>query len=244
MIDTHCHLDFYPAPEKIAQEADDKQIIVIAVSNLPSHFAISQPHILRYKRIRPALGLHPLIAESHTESEQNLFCKLLEKTSYIGEVGLDYSRAGKSSFQEQLKTFHFVLENIRSRPRIVTLHSRCAETVVLELLQKYSVGSVIFHWYTGSLTTLDKISRAGHYFSVNPAMLTSTKGREIISRIPPAKMLTETDGPYTQVNQNAARPNDVSLVLKYLASLWGCSFDDASKRVHDNFLALIKELKI
>ena len=193
MIDTHCHLDFYPSPEKIAKEADDDGVTVIAVSNLPSHFAQSQPHVLRYKRIRPALGLHPLSVESHTNQEQILFLSLLKKTSYIGEVGLDYSSAGKDTFQEQLKTFRFVLFNVAKHPKIMTLHSRCAESAALELLQEYSAKPAIFHWYTGSPIVFERILAAGHYFSINPAMITTSKGREVISRIPPTKILTETD---------------------------------------------------
>ena len=244
MIDTHCHLDFYPSPELIAQEAGDNGVTVISVSNLPSHFAQSLPHIVRYKWIRPALGLHPLIAESHTIQEQRLFLNLLEKTSYIGEVGLDYSAAGKTTFQEQLKTFRFVLASITDHPKIMTLHSRGAESIILDLLQEYLVTPVMFHWYTGSFTVLEKILDAGHYFSINTAMMTTAKGRGIISRIPPTKMLTETDGPYTKINQKTTHPKDVSLVLSFLASEWNVPLDMATKQIHDNFLGLVKGLKL
>jgi len=239
LIDSHCHLDFYPIPEMIARESDEKNILVIAVTNLPSHFAISQPHVKQYKKIRLALGLHPLVSESHTQKEHKRFEELIEMTSYIGEIGLDYSKEGKASFQEQVKTFRFVLECLGNRQRFITLHSRDAESAILDLLQEYSCNSVVFHWYTGPLLTLDRIVEAGHFFSINPIMVTTANGRKIISRIPQAKILTETDGPYTRVNRKSANPSDVCLVLNYLSTLWNCSLDDVERQVYSNFLSCV-----
>lgn len=244
MIDTHCHVDFYPIPERVAQEVEDRGILTIAVTNLPSHFAQSRPHVLRFKRIRLALGLHPLLVESHTECEQRKFEQLLDMTSYIGEVGLDFSRDGKLTMEQQIETLRFVLELIRDRPRFVTIHARKAEERVLQLLQEYEIAPAVFHWYSGTLTTLDKIMDAGHYVSVNPAMVLSKKGRQIVGRIQRNRLLTETDGPYVLIKGRPAHPSDVRLVLDYLGEQWRCPFDEVDDQVSANFTRILTPVRL
>ena len=90
MLDTHCHIDLYPNPHTIAKAVERQKILTIAVTNLPSHFEVGLPHLRGFRQIRLALGLHPLMAEYH-ERERKKFKQTFSKTSYIGEIGLDFS---------------------------------------------------------------------------------------------------------------------------------------------------------
>ena len=101
MLDTHCHIDLYPDPHAVAKEVERQGILTIAVTNLPSHFEMGQPHLRGFRRIRLALGLHPLMAEHH-KKERSKFKQMLSRTSYIGEVGLDFSKVDE--IQEALKS--------------------------------------------------------------------------------------------------------------------------------------------
>jgi TatD DNase family protein len=87
------------------------------------------------------------------------------------------------------------------------------------------------------------ICEAQHYFSVNPAMIRSAKGRQIIEKIPPDRVLTETDGPYVQTNGRPAKPSDVNLVLDHFASIWKISFEEVEKKVWVNFQAVLGPIK-
>ncbi|MFJ7761431.1 TatD family hydrolase, partial [Pedobacter suwonensis] len=87
IIDTHCHIDLYPNPKQVLKDLVKNDITVLAMTNLPSHFEMGYMHFQSLKRIRLALGMHPLMADSH-EKEFNKFLKNINKTSYIGEVGL------------------------------------------------------------------------------------------------------------------------------------------------------------
>ena len=91
MIDVHCHFDMAKNPEKYISDNEKKQIITIGMTNLPSHFKMGINHVKGYKFIRLALGLHPLRATEHAK-EYSKFKQYLDMTSYIGEVGLDFSR--------------------------------------------------------------------------------------------------------------------------------------------------------
>ena len=155
--------------------------------------------------------------------------------SYIGEIGLDFSREGKATRQKQIRSLRFVFSNIKDRPRFLSLHSRGVASDVLELLEEFSIKKAVFHWYSGSLSILDQALRSSHYFSVNTAMIRSTKGRRIIERLPNNRILTETDGPFIKIQGRAVKPVDVSSVLAYLADVWCSSVEQVAIQVESNF---------
>lgn len=177
MLDTHYHLDMYSKPPSVAHTAAEHGAFIIAMANLPSHFQQGLTHVRDLKGVRLALGLHPLVAEHHAE-EQKLFGQLLPLTSSVGEVGLDFSREGKQTKNRQLQTFPHVIELVSHSAKVISLHSRGAESEVINVLEEYGIRRAIFHWYTGPLSLLKDALAAGHYFSVNPSMSLSKKGQE------------------------------------------------------------------
>ncbi len=242
MLDTHCHIDLYPNPHAVVKAVERQKILTIAVTNLPSHFEIGQPHLLGFQQIRQALGLHPLMAEHH-KKERPKFKQLLSKTSYIGEIGLDFSKAGQDTKNIQIESLRFVFKQIQDRPRFVSLHSRGAESKVLELLEEFNIQGAVFHWYSGSVTVLDQIVQSGYYFSVNPAMTRSKKGRNIIDRIPLDRILTESDGPHIQLRNQPVRPIDIKGVLEVLGDIWEMPFQEADGQVWSNFMKLLVPIR-
>lgn len=242
MIDTHCHVDLYPEPTTVAIEADRARVLTVIVTNLPSAFERAYPHIKSFKNMRLALGLHPLVAGQHV-AERERFRQLIDKTSYIGEVGLDFSRAGYSTKDLQVESFRFVLRILRDRPKFITLHSRRAEAAVLDLLDEEGRSPVVFHWYSGPLNVLDRALERGHFFSINPAMTESPNGRKIIERLPPERALTESDGPFVRVGGRAVLPADVSRVETYLTRTWGMNKFEVRSKIKGNFLELVRPLR-
>lgn len=242
MLDTHCHIDLYPNPHAIAKAVEQSGILTIAVTNLPSHFEMGLLHLRGFRQIRPALGLHPLMAEHH-ERERKKFKQIFSKTSYIGEIGLDFSKVGRDTKDIQIESLRFVFNQIQDRPRFVSLHSRGAESKVLELLEEFSIQGAVFHWYSGSLSVLDQAVQSGHYFSINPAMIRSKKGRNIIDRIPLDRILTESDGPHVQLRNQSIRPIDIKGVLEVLGDIWRVSFQEADGQVWSNFMKLLAPIR-
>lgn len=243
MIDAHCHLDLYPKPTSVAVSANNSKVLTVMVTNLPSAFERSLPFLKTLTYIRPALGLHPQLAQSH-KAERNKFKELVCLTSYIGEIGLDFAPEFKGLMDVQIESFQFAIECLGAMPKFVTIHSRKAETMVLKLLKemKYPF-PVVFHWYSGSLTVLDQALDDGHYFSINPAMIRSAAGQRVISRIPKEQILTETDGPFVYVGNRYAVPSDVAIVERFLASQWSTSDLTARRLVRDNFMRIVKPIK-
>ncbi|WP_420628641.1 Qat anti-phage system TatD family nuclease QatD [Candidatus Leptofilum sp.] len=232
--DTHCHLDLYPDPYQVASATEKAKIKTIAVTNLPSAYFAAKPHMGRFRFLNLAIGLHPLLADHHSSREKQLFRNALQETRYIGEIGLDFSKHGVASKEKQLTSFRFVLNLLRNAKRFVTLHSRRAESTVLQMLTEYQIGPVVFHWYSGSLKTLDAIVNAGHYFSVNTAMIQSIHGKRIINHIPKQLMLTETDGPFIKLSGNPVYPQHVQIIHDYVSQCWNKSVSEVTVQLSNN----------
>ncbi len=242
MIDTHCHIDMYDNPLEVAKESERLGIITIGMTNLPSHFELGYKHLLSFTKVRLALGMHPLHAELH-KNEMPAFIRNAQKTSYIGEVGLDFSREGISTKELQLESFKLVLSELNGKKKVLSLHSRKAEKEVLQLLLENNIKNAIFHWYSGPLGLIDQIIKSGYYFSINPAMIKSKSGQEIINRIPAEYILTESDGPYIENNGNQVKPADVFLVLQYLAGKFNISVKEIETLISANFKRLLIRLQ-
>jgi TatD DNase family protein len=238
MIDTHCHIDLYPNPSEIAAGADRSGVLTVIVTNLPSAFERAWPYVREMKKLRLALGLHPLVALQHG-AERGRFVELVDRTSYIGEIGLDFSREGVATKEIQMESFRFVLKALRGKPKFITLHSRQAESAVLDILEEEDRSPVVFHWYTGPLSSMMRALDKGHYFSINPAMVKSQKGRKIIESLPLDRVLTESDGPFVRVGGMSAVPSDVACVEDHLASVWLMDRAEVSRLIRGNFLNLL-----
>lgn len=240
IIDTHCHFDLYPNPKETVSESEKLGIITIGMTNLPSHFKMGYPHIKNLKKTRLALGLHPLMASNHTKELPD-FIKYLDFTSYIGEIGLDFSKDGIATKQIQIDSFEKVLQAVSNKQKILSIHSRGAEKEVLQMLHEYKIENAIFHWYTGGLKLIDEIVNSGYSFSVNTAMIKSGNGQKIISRIPKEFILTESDGPFIKHNDRVVESSDIAIVIDYLNEAFKTKKMD--KQIVENFMKLVQKIK-
>lgn len=227
IIDTHCHFDMMPKPEAYIRQREKAGEIVIGMTNLPSHFEMGFPHVGGFRHIRLALGLHPLLAADN-KREISRFKRLVDQTSYIGEIGLDFSREGVATKNDQVKVLRELLAVIRGKKKIVSVHSRKAERELFDLLCEYEMENVVFHWYSGPTELIPEIISKGYYFSVNEAMTVSKNGCSIIEKIPRNRILTETDAPY----------NEKADIKKALLNV-----SISETEVHNNFCELIARIR-
>tara|TARA_B110001452_G_scaffold254328_1_gene245810 strand:+ start:266 stop:991 length:726 start_codon:yes stop_codon:yes gene_type:complete len=240
IIDTHCHLDLYPNPYSVIDELEKTGIITIGMTNLPSHFKMGYLHTRNLKKVRLSLGLHPLMASSHAK-EFLLFMKCLDMTSYIGEVGLDFSKDGIATKNTQLDSFEKILKAVSNKKKILSIHSRLAEKEVLGMLRKYKIENAIFHWYSGGLKLIDEIIDSGYFFSINTAMIKSVNGQKIIKRIPKEFILTETDGPFIEVNNRIVKSSDITIVIDYLNNVFKSK--QMENQIVENYMKLVRKIK-
>lgn len=221
MIDFHCHLDLYPDPQAVVRECVTRGLHVLSVTTTPSAWPGTAAMARDSKRIRTALGLHPQIAHER-KGELALFERLLPEVRYVGEIGLDGAPEYKSHWQDQLTVFTHILDMCaRSGGRVLTIHSRRAASPVLAALEgQPGAGTSILHWFSGTQRELARADRLGCWFSVGPAMLSGDKGRALAAKMPRDRVLTESDGPFAQLEGRAALPWDAERAVESLAEIW------------------------
>lgn len=231
LIDTHCHINFFQNAGDIALECENKQVHTIYVTTLPSQFEETYPYVKDLKYIYPSLGFHCLEDDYNLNREKKIFLKNIDKSKFIGEVGLDFSKRAIINYDAQIDIFEFILSSIQNKDKIISVHSASAEDKVLELLEKYKIKTVIFHWYSGKISTLKKILKKDYFFSINQAMCKSKKGQNIISKLPINRVLIETDAPFIK----GLLPYKNDFVYSYLSDIWNISLIDVQNQILSNF---------
>lgn len=239
-VDAHCHIDLFPRPAQIVEQAVAQRIYTIAVTNAPSVFEHTVRLASGSKYVRPALGLHPELVHSHNH-ELDQFHRYLPQTRYVGEVGLDYTTSDHNIRLQQRQ----VLATIagwanESGDKVLTLHSRRAVSDVLAVLKGINA-RMILHWFSGTYKELERAIADGYFFSINGAMLQSEKGRALVVRMPRDRILTETDGPFVKDGNLPATPTAVKATVTQLADLWGLPSANTQSTVLENFRSILSD---
>lgn len=240
MIDFHCHIDLYERPAAIVEECERRGLHVLSVTTTPSAWRGTSALAADAKGILTALGLHPQLAHQR-KGELPLFDQLLPNARFVGEIGLDGAPGFRPYLEDQLRVFrHILLACKDSGGKIMTLHSRRAATMVLDELEAHAgAGTPILHWFSGSMKELSRAIELGCWFSVGPVMLASDKGREIASRMPRDRVLTESDGPFARIGEGPAYPWDAASAVSPLAEIWNLTPDDVQQQLGDNLRTLV-----
>ncbi|MFL5821486.1 MAG: TatD family hydrolase [Solirubrobacteraceae bacterium] len=236
-VDAHVHLGRYPDPSAILRDVESERIVCVSVTDTPSEYRDAVAWLRRPPLVEVALGVHPLRAGELGGRELSLFDDLVGGCGWVGEVGLDGSPDGRPTLPAQRRAFERVLAHPATRGKVLTVHSRGAETEVVAALARARVAAVL-HWYRGSLDDAEAALAAGLHFSINPAMVRCGGARRLLAALPPERVLTETDGPYTSVGPRPSAPRDVGVVLAVLAEHWQVDVQGAARRVRANLEAL------
>lgn len=195
-VDFHCHIDLFRDPTCFLEKLD-KSIKLVAMTTTPLAFKQNCIWAQKYN-IFPSLGLHPQIVDTKYANIIE-FLKLLPKTDFVGEIGLDKSLQYKHTFDKQLEYFCQIVGELKKiNKKIVSIHSlRAAEEVLTILQNNINTSNVyILHWYTGNYSQIKIAIKLGVYFSINNKMLISKNGSNIIAHLPIDKILLESDAPF------------------------------------------------
>jgi TatD DNase family protein len=122
----------------------------------------------------------------------------------------------------------------------MSIHSRRASAAVLDFLEKSpQAGTPVLHWFSGPARDLDRAISQGCWFSVGPAMLASENGRNLASKMSRDRVLTESDGPFAQIDGVAVLPWQAEIAVGGLGSVWSMSNADVARTLRDNFKVLL-----
>jgi TatD DNase family protein len=235
-VDAHCHVDLYGKDEAaVIDEIEHRRVHTIAVTNAPSVFFHTREVARGRKYLHPAVGLHPELVASHGHELERMWPHLAE-TRFVGEIGLDYVTSDGSLRRRQRDIFSQVLAHCAEYgDKVLTVHSRRSASDVIASVGDSFRGRVILHWFSGTLRELEGAICAGFWFSVNPSMIRSRTGQQIVARLPKQRVLTETDGPFVTVGRRPCRPHHVIEVLQGLSRVWRVSLEESTRSVLENY---------
>lgn len=244
LVDFHCHLDLYPDHSAAVERCEHDGVFTLAVTTTPKAWLRNFELSSRTRYVRAALGLHPQLVADRAH-EIGLWEELLPQTRYVGEVGLDAGPRFYKSLEIQKEIFARVLSVCASTgDKIISTHSIRATKNVLDMIEKYmppSRGRIVLHWFTGTAKEAQRAVELGCYFSVNAEMLVNEKRTAITKTLPLNRILTETDGPFTQTSGRPASPADVWIAVEGLARLHGTSPSQMTESIRSNLKSLVTE---
>jgi TatD DNase family protein len=162
--------------------------------------------------LRATAGVHPHRAGDLRAEHLPQLRELLSapEVGAAGECGLDYFR-NFSPHADQQRAFRWQLELAAELRRPVFLHQRDAHDDFMAVLRDFlpQLPAAVAHCFTGNARELDEYLEAGLSIGITGWISDERRGRhlpELVRRIPAARLMLETDGPYLLPRNIQPRP--------------------------------------
>jgi TatD DNase family protein len=161
-LDAHAHLHLAHRSDELA---DAGAVLAMTLSLDEAAFAV--------KRSEPTItwgvGCHPRILKAQNAFDKERFGELAECAAIVGEIGLD--AGSRVPLDLQLHNFREALDVIYGLPRLVSIHSYRATSLVIKELRQRPIAVPVLHWWTG---TVDETTAAiSRFTQPSPAVLNS-----------------------------------------------------------------------
>jgi TatD DNase family protein len=220
VIDTHAHLDRDEAPAILerARAAGVDRVIAVAtrIAGARDALALAEQH----DGVYACLGIHPHNANEPDAQRLDELRGLLahERAVAVGETGLDYFRE-YAPRDDQRGLFERQLALAAELGKPVVIHTRDADADTLATLLG-TEGKVILHCFS-SPALLEPALERGWYvsFAGNVTYPKAAELREAARRVPPDRILAETDSPYLAPQPVRGKRNEPANVIHTLATL-------------------------
>lgn len=239
IYDVHCHLHEYSeeAIGRILEE--DRELIVVAVSDdLESAMRTVSLGRVYPERVIPCVGFHPWsIRDSPlTEAEEVLRMAYRSDVRCIGEVGLDQRFLPSHTMTVQQAIFRGFLRLAREIDAFVNIHAPNSWRKAVSMALEEGVSRAVIHWYTGPL---DLATNGVEYkVSINPAVRIQEKHRTVAANADIGKMVFESDAPYNYRGLELS-PSMVREAIRVVANIRGVPVDELERAASRNSERLI-----
>jgi TatD DNase family protein len=254
LIDVHAHLywkDFNDLDEVVerARKAGVKAIITAGVDKESNRQCLEIAK--KYDIVKAALGLYPIDALSReTNSELNIDIneyvdeelKFIETNKSniiaISEIGLDFV-SDKTDMKLQMETFVKQLKLAKKLNLPVIVHSRKAESDVINILDNEDMKNVVLHCFCGKRRLVKKAIEKGWYFSIPTNVVKSQQFQEMVELIPLQQLLTETDSPFLSPYPGMRNePAFITESIKKIANIKKIEQEEVANIIFSNYQRL------
>jgi TatD DNase family protein len=172
--------------------------------------------------LRATAGVHPHHARELDEAGVPGLRRLLElpEVGAAGECGLDFFR-DFSAHDDQERAFSLQLELAAEAGKPVFLHQRDAHVPFMRILREYRprLRGGVAHCFTGNEEELRDCLDLDLHIGITGWICDERRGqhlRELVRRVPPDRLLLETDAPYLLPRDLVPKPRGRRNEPRYL----------------------------
>lgn len=257
-IDSHCHLNFAPLREQLAeirqamQEA--KVTKALCICTTLEEFESVHELALAYDNFWCSVGVHPDNEGVREPTVQDLLDRAgLPRVVAIGETGLDYYRLGDRSvddmqWQRDRFAVHIEAAQLTGLPLVVHTRSASSDTLALLRSRGGAQGELggVFHCFTETLEVARAALDLGFYISFSGIVTFKSAAdlKEVARFVPLDRLLIETDSPYlapVPLRGKVNSPAYVPWVAREIAQLRGLDEDRVAAATAENFFQLFSK---
>lgn len=220
LIDSHCHLtdarfrDDLAGVLTRAAAAGVGSMITIGSDLEDARVAVGLADA--HASVWASVGIHPHVAAAAGEGMAEIEALAARpRVVAIGETGLDYHYDNSPrAVQRRLFEEHLELAARASLP--VVVHTRDADEDAAAVIRSAPAGVTgVLHCFTAGDGLLDTALEHGWYISFAGVITFRTwDGLERLRRVPPERLLVETDSPYLAPVPHRGRRNEPAFVVE------------------------------
>lgn len=186
-------------------------------------------------------GYHPHEAEKYISSDAGWIVSESSLIIAVGEVGLDF-HYDFSPRETQRKMLRKMIEVSLEVSKPLIMHGRNGEDEIIETLLEYGLKDkkVLFHCYTGTQESAEKIFRNGWHIAFSGIVTFKRSGElaEILKNGDREKIFFETDSPFLSPVPFRGRintPAKVRYVYEFASEILQIDSECLQKSVKRNF---------
>ncbi len=220
IIDSHCHLNYFPDNEipQILERAKASGVGIVHTICTKIEEADKVLKIAEsYDNVYASVGVHPNEASHLIQIEQLLQYTQKPKIISIGETGLDYHYQDTPK-SIQKKSFQIHIEAARITGLPLVIHARDADDDMISILKsEYAKGKfkAVMHSFASSFKLCECALSLDFYISFSGIITfkNASQLQEIVKQVPSTRILIETDSPYLTPVPHRGKRNEPSFVM-------------------------------
>ena len=252
LTDTHTHQYYEKDLEKRAaqmQRCFDNGVMRLFLPNVDvDSIAMINEMVNTYPENCFAMaGLHPCdVKEGYQSVLKEIYNSIVDRKIYaIGEIGIDLYW-DKTTLAIQQDAFKQQITWAKQLDLPFIIHCREAFDEVFEVLEaaKHDKMRGIFHCFTGSLEQAKHAIDLGFYLGIGGVVTYKKAGLDLVlSEIPLAHVVLETDSPYLAPVPFRGKPNESSYLVhiaQKVADIYGISVEKVAEITTENSRKIFK----